>query len=77
LTLQDQIIKTSGIEFTGFCRKIRVVFYRFCQSRDKYAHVDIQSLRKDLEKVSIIKMPVRGREEKNRWRERENDSQAK
>jgi len=34
LPLQNKKIKTSGIEFTGFCRKIRVVFYRFCQSRE-------------------------------------------
>jgi len=37
LPLQNKKIKTSGIEFTGFCRKIRVVFYRFCQSREKVA----------------------------------------
>jgi len=41
LPLQDEIIKTSGIEFTGFCRKIRVDFYRSCQSRDKCAHYDL------------------------------------
>ena len=42
----------------------RLLGHTNTRTTEKYAHVDIQSLRKDLEKVSIIKMPAREREGK-------------
>jgi len=37
----------------------RLLGHTNTRTTEKYAHVDIQSLRKDIEKVSIIKMPAR------------------
>jgi len=58
LPLQNKKIKTSGIEFTGFCRKIRVVFYRFCQSREKvYYFVNREKYFDEIKEIGYEPIP--------------------